>query len=246
MSIDLDKPPVPELVLDEEQPVARSTATVRVSVRHRVLVLLLLVPAVFYSYCCLVYNAPSSPARVRLAGSTTQLMNPYFGQDWMLFAPTPATVNDLILMDVKLKPAGSTQVVTTAQTDIEAAIDAMPRGNRLFPSKLPGVMLAFNETFSNLANQMNQVSKSAPKDKQAAAIVALDKKWAGEFTELQRFLSVRAASMYPGATIISVRGTFETQAILPFSSRYQNPAPKEPVKGVIQTDWMPYTAGVAN
>ncbi|WP_370083861.1 DUF5819 family protein [Streptacidiphilus sp. MAP12-16] len=198
-----------------------------------------------YTLACLVYNAPASPAKTRLATPVNAVINPYFGQDWMLFAPAPSTVNDILMMDVKLKAGNSEGETTTIPVDIEEPIDRMPRSNRVMPTKLPGVLLALQESFTNYANGLNDALK-APKAQQPALEDALSRRYAAEFVELQRFLSIRAGTMYPDAQIIAVRATFDKRPITPFSERDMHPAPKQPVQGVLQTAWMPYVSGVAD
>lgn len=99
----------------------------RVSWRLRTTAALLLLPTVAYCLVCLVYNAPASPASVRLAGPVDAMTNTYFTQDWELFAPTPATDNSLLFLQVQLRSPGSETTQTTAAQDIEAAIDVLPR-----------------------------------------------------------------------------------------------------------------------
>src|SRR5207302_4616509 len=52
--------------------------------RLRVVVALLVMVAAAYSLVCLDYNAPASPASVRLASPVDTMMDTYFTQDWML------------------------------------------------------------------------------------------------------------------------------------------------------------------
>lgn len=212
--------------------------------RLRVYVLLALVPVTVFSLACLLYNAPPSPVKVRLGHRASTIVEPYFGQDWELFAPTPGTTNDLLYLQARLIPKGSTEVVTTQPVEVEGAIDRMPRGNRFLPTKLPGVMLAFQESADQYTRTSNDISK-APKDLQPAMRKDLDARFAPSFDEMQRFLSARAATLYPGARIIAIRATFERRDIVPFSERYVVPTPHEPEKPELQTSWMTYVDGVA-
>lgn len=207
---------------------------------------LLLPLAAAYSLLCLAYNAPASPAQIRLAGPVDAVMNTYFTQDWMLFAPTPATDNSFMYVQVQLRHPGSTTTVTTVSQEIEAAIDVLPRGDRVLPTKLPGVVLAFQEDMQGYAQQLAVIDKNDPKKDQPAAESALAGRYHSEFVKLQRFLSVRAATLYPGDQILAVRASFARQPIVPFSQRYETPAPPEPVSVFFQTTWFPYVPGVTD
>ncbi|MEY9913448.1 hypothetical protein ABIA35_009721 [Catenulispora sp. MAP12-49] len=213
------------------------------SARLRICVLFALVPVTVFSLACLVYNAPPSPVKVRLGHQASSVLEPYFGQDWELFAPTPGTSNDRLYLEAELLPKGSVAVVTTQPVEVEYAIDRMPRSNRLLPSKLPGVLLAFQEAADQYTRTSNGIDK-ASKDMQPAMRKDLDAQFAPSFDEMQRFLSARAATLYPGAKIVAIRATFKRQDIVPFSQRYVAPTPHEPEKPELQTSWMPYVDGV--
>lgn len=205
--------------------------------------ILALVPVVLYTAACLVYNAPASPARNRVDSTAVAFMEPYFWQDWQLFGPTPGDSNSLVYMEAQVRlPSG--QVVQTSPVEIEGAIDRAPRGFRVNPTKLPGIMLAFDEGAQHYDQAATRIKK-LPASQRAQAQTDLDKAYANDFLEMQRFMSARAESLYPQDRIVAVRATFKTQPIIPFSERYESPAPKEPVEPLMQTSWLPYVAGVA-
>jgi hypothetical protein len=210
----------------------------------RVAFLVSAVIAVVYALCCVVYNAPASPAQIRLAKPVKSMMDPYFAQDWMLFAPNPSTTNKQLLLEAKLKTSGSGEKVTTP-IDIGTAIDRMPRDDRLFPTKRPGVILAFQQMFQNYSNMSKRIQAQAPKARQPHLQEELVRRYATAFDELRNFLSAEARVRYPGSTIVSVRATFTTQAIVPFSQRNEKPAPNEKKEMIVQTAWMPYASGIA-
>ncbi|WP_208900697.1 DUF5819 family protein [Streptomyces incarnatus] len=214
--------------------------------RVRLFVTAALLPVALFTVACLLYNAPASPVQARLARPVNDVMAPYFSQDWELFAPTPGTSNDLLYLEVTMRRAGSGTTVQTKPLEIEGAIDRTPRDRRWNPTKLPGVVLAFQENAADYARQFSQIDENYPADERAAQKKALLKRYTPTFQELQRFLSVRAASLYPDAKIIAVRGTFKQQPIVPFSQRYERPAPRQPVTGILKTAWMAYVPGVAN
>ncbi|WP_158702557.1 DUF5819 family protein [Kitasatospora sp. MMS16-BH015] len=209
----------------------------------RALILLALVPVVLYTAACAVYNAPPSPARNRVLGPVTRVMEPYFWQDWQLFGPTPGNSNSMIYLEARLKLA-SGQVVETSPVEIEQAIDRAPLEFRVNPTKIPGVLLAFNETAQKYAERATNIKK-LPEDQRAAAQTDLDQDFANNFLEMRRFFSARAASLYPGDQIMAVKATFKHQAIVPFSARYASPQPVEPVEAQLETSWLDYVPGVA-
>ncbi|WP_329121131.1 DUF5819 family protein [Streptomyces sp. NBC_01465] len=215
-----------------------------ISPRLRILTALALIPVALYTVACLAFNAPDSPVKSRVQGLTNRAMQPYFWQDWQLFGPTPGSNNDLIYMTVRMKSAGSNKIVETTPVEIEDAIDRTPRKFPLNPTKLPGLPLAFDAAANRYAGAVTNFKKLPEADRKSAQDL-LDKQYAPEFKELQRFLSSQAESMYPDAQVMSVRATFKVKAMTPFSARYANPKPKESAKAILETSWMNYVPGVA-
>ncbi|MFD9277154.1 DUF5819 family protein [Streptomyces mirabilis] len=215
-----------------------------VTARLRICTFLALLPVALYTAACLVYNAPDSPAKSRIQGAVAHVMQPYFWQDWQLFGPTPGSNDDLIYLTVRMRTAGSDQVVQTSPVEIEQAIDRAPRAFPLNPTKLPGIPLAFDAAANRYARMVTDFKK-LPAAQRKAAQADLDKQYVPEFQEIQRFLSARAATMYPGADIVSVKAAFKTRPIIPFSERYVIPKPEEKSKGILETSWMDYVPGVA-
>lgn len=215
----------------------------RVPARTRAVVLAGLVVLALFSAACLAYNAPPSPARDRLSATASAFMNPYFSQDWQLFAPTPGDQNRLIHLRTRLRlPTG--QLVETSPVEIEDSIDRMPRQLRVNPSKVPGVLLAFDQDVQHYSAQVADIKK-LPEVRRAAAQAELDRTFAGTFLRMRRFFSARAAVLYPGREIVAVRATFENQPIVPFSQRYVSPQPVEPLEQTVETSWLAYAPGVA-
>ncbi|OIJ98858.1 DUF5819 family protein [Streptomyces monashensis] len=207
--------------------------------------LLALVPVMLFTAACLVYNAPNSPAKARVARPVNRFMGAYFEQDWQLFGPNPGTSVDLVYVEARIKPAGKNEVVQTQPVEIEDAIDRTPRDFRVNPTKLPGVMLGFNEFATKYIKEKEEVDQ-LPASRRAQAVKYLASDFAPDFDELQRFLSVRATSLFPNARIISIRATFRSKPITPFASRYESPAPKQKIEGRLQTSWLTYVPGVAD
>ncbi|WP_406124742.1 DUF5819 family protein [Streptomyces sp. NBC_00989] len=213
-----------------------------VPVRVRLCVVLGILPVLAFTAACLVYNAPQSPASVRLAATARKVLEPYFWQDWQLFGPTPGTSNNLVYLQARIQYRG--KVVETAPVEVEEAIDRAPRGFRINPTKLPGIMLAFDQTSSHYASAATRIRK-LPAAQQKSAQAELDKRYQADFREMQRFFSARAHSLYPGARILAVQATFKTRPMIPFSERYEHPRPAEQAKGLLRTSWMAYVPGVA-
>lgn len=211
--------------------------------RHlRIVAFLGAVVVAFFVVCCTIYNAPASPAQIRLAGAAGEILNPYFEQDWRLFAPTPSTDLNGIVLEVRVQGSAGEQTVMPG-VDVQAPLDTAPRNDRLNPTKQAGVTLAFQESFSNYARQYRTI-RQAPQAQQAGQLLKLSTVFAPEFAELQRFLSVKADQLYPAATVLAVRATFTQQPITPFSHRYDTAAPVEKTSVILQTVWMPYLSGV--
>lgn len=215
-----------------------------VTARLRITTLLALLTVALYTAACLVYNAPDSPAKSRLQKAADAVMQPYFWQDWQLFGPTPGSNDDLIYLTVRMRSAGSGQVVQTSPVEIEQAIDRSPRAFPLNPTKLPGIPLAFDAAANRYARMATDFKKLPPAQRKAAR-AELDKQYVPEFREIQRFLSARAATMYPQTDIVSVKAVFKTRPIIPFSERYVTPQPEEKTKGILETSWMDYVPGVS-
>jgi hypothetical protein len=151
----------------------------------------------------------------------------------------------LLYLDVRLLPRGSDREVQTKPVEIEAAMNESPRSFRLNPTKLPGVLLDFQENierYVRLYSQLKMVPSATQRSRQTSA---LNNSFNAVFKEIQRFLSATAASLYPNTQIISVRGTFASRAIIPFSDRYEKPQPTEPIHLILRTVWLPFVQGVA-
>lgn len=212
--------------------------------RLRGSVMILLIPVIVYSLACVIYNAPVSPAQIRLYPAASTIMGSYFSQDWQLFGPTPGTSADSLGVQAQLRSANGSVTLSSAE-DVEFQIDRLPRANRLLPTKLPGVILAFQEGFAQYANALVAIRK-APRSERAALTSALNRQDRYELGELDRFLSVEAQQLFPRMHITAVRAIFGSTPIVPYSQRYQYPPPPEKDNPTLQTNWMGFIPGVAN
>lgn len=200
-------------------------------------------PLFLFTVACLVYNAPPSAAQNRLKDSVAHVLEPYFWQDWQLFAPSPGASVPEVLLQTRLRRSDG-HVVETTPVEVEDAVDRTPRRFRLNPTKLPGIFLSLNGTASRYEQAEGQIAK-LPKAQRAQAQRALDLAFTNNFTELQRFMSVRAQALYPREQVLAVRVTFGDRAIVPFSQRYVSPPPPQKFQEALQTSWMAYVPGVA-
>ncbi|MFE2068180.1 DUF5819 family protein [Streptomyces sp. NPDC059467] len=196
-----------------------------------------------YCLCCLVYNAPASPAKDRVKAPVMAVMDPYFWQDWQLFGPTPGNNNDLIYLRARMRLPGSGTTVESSPVEIEQAIDRAPREFPANPTKLPGILLAFDAVANRYAGIANKIEKLPEADRDAAR-TGLDEQFKSDFEEMRRFFSVQAKALYPNAQVLAVQATFKIRAIVPFSARYAMPKPKQHEKGLLATSWMTYVPGV--
>ena len=203
-----------------------------------------MIPVIVYSLACLIYNAPASPAQIRLSRAANTVIGSYFQQDWQLFGPTPATSADSLTVQALMKSPNGAVTLSPAE-DVEYQIDRLPRANRLLPTKLPTVILAFQESFAVYANNMLTIQK-APRSARAALIKTLNWTYRYNLGELARFLSVEAQHLFPGKRISSVRAIFSTTPIVPYSQRYQSPPPLEKDIFILRTDWMRFIPNVVN
>jgi hypothetical protein len=214
-----------------------------VPLRIRIAVPLLLLLVTAFSVATLLYNAPPSPARNRIATPAAQALQPFFWQDWHLFGPAPPTRDGRIYLTAQVRDDHGA-VRETTPVEIEEKIDKAPRNFRLNPTKTPGIMLAFNSSANNFARSAGDIKKM-PAARQPAAMKDLEKGYTNFFREVQRFLSSSAGSLYRGQQIVAVKGTFKSRAVLPFSQRYQRPTPPQPEQDLLDTTWLPYVPGVA-
>jgi hypothetical protein len=223
---------------------APRTASGPLPFKVRISALTALAAMAVYCLCCLVYNAPDSPAKDRVKGPVMAFMEPVFWQDWQLFGPTPGNSDDLIYLRARMRLPGSGRTVVTSPVEIEQAIDRSPRDFRVNPTKLPGVLLAFDADANRYAGIANKFQK-LPAAERDTARRRLDEQFKPEFEEMQRFFSVQAKTLYPDAQIIAVQTTFKTRPVVPFSARYAQPRPRQHERGVLATSWLPYVPGVA-
>ena len=204
----------------------------------------LLVPAAIYTAATVVFNAPASPVQIRLAPLASGILGQYFTQDWQLFGPTPGDSAQMLIVEAKVRSADGKITIAPA-VDVEYRIDRLPRANRLLPTKVPTVVLAFQEVFATYTNLLVKIDHS-PKSQRGLLTGILNQRYSVDLQELDRFLSAESAILYPGKTVVAVRALFAQRKIVPYSERYLNPQPVEPPKLILRLMWMPFVPDVAN
>jgi hypothetical protein len=204
----------------------------------------LLVPTAIYTAATVVFNAPASPVQIRLAPLASGILGQYFTQDWQLFGPTPGNSAQMLVVEAKVRSAGG-KITMAPAIDVEYQIDRLPRTNRLLPTKVPTVVLAFQETFAGYTNLLVKIDKSQKSQRRILTKI-LNQRYSVDLQELDRFLSAESEILYPGKTVVSVRALFAQRKIVPYSDRYLNPQPVEPATLILRTMWMPFVPDVTN
>lgn len=196
-----------------------------------------------YGAACVIYNMPNSPMKVRIGNLARVVMMPWFEQDWQLFAPTPSTANDHIMVTARLaRPGGG--VETTAPRDIEYPIEDLPLGDHVLPTKQPGITLAIQEIFGFYRNQLQAIDKAAAPSVRPRLRAALDRKHGSDFDRLARIMSYEVHRWYPDRRILQMRASLTQTPITPFSERWAPDRPSSPATTLLTTDWLNYQPGV--
>jgi hypothetical protein len=215
-----------------------------------------------YMAAVVVDDLPPSPARQVLIPLADHVVDPWFAQQWTLFAPTPPTANAQLYLTVRYRPQASGAVCRPI--DLSAVYLAMAKTRRWAPSRLYRVTMTMAVLIDQLVEaRLARVGHGGTTTAEATASQAeanvylapsalgtepLLTRQAGTSlrlavdAELQRLLSASARALCPRPrSIAAVEGTETTQAIPPYS----HPHRSEPVVDVFSTGWMAYRAGVA-
>lgn len=194
----------------------------------------------------IVYNISPAVAGSSAHNLASRVLTPYLAQNWRLFGPNPPESVDHMLLQVRYRPAGSTDAQPQVSTpiDIKAILDALPSANPVFPSKLPGYSLALWRQFAQYAVATLDAERK-PIASRATALAHLDRASAPQRDVLDRFLSKWADDLFPRGSIVSVRCTFTRQNEISYRWR-QNPQRRANLPFIeYQTAWLPYVAKVA-
>lgn len=108
-------------------------------------------------------QAPLSPAKLRYYDTVAGYLDPYFTQNWMLFAPDP-------LMDDRgiLARARCADGTTTEFYDVTTPFVEQVRDSRFFPSRMSRVVTASVQQLSNGDELLMRLRKEARNDKKPA------------------------------------------------------------------------------
>ena len=193
---------------------------------------------------CVVYNMPSSTVKVRVDAADKAMMQPWFEQDWQLFAPTPATSNAHLMVSIRAV-AATGAIIELPAFDAQYPIEDLQKKTPFLPTKQPGATLAAQERFASYQRQLLVIQRIAGPQQQLLHD-QLDKTFGPTLDGLDRLISYEAHQKYPGADIRQVQATFTTTPMTPFSARHVWPPPKETTKQSLQTNWFPYVSGVGS
>lgn len=212
------------------------------SPRLRVTAVLTLAVAALYMAACVIYNLPSSTVKVRIDTADKAVMQPWFEQDWQLFAPTPATSNAHLMISIRaVGPSGA--MMELAPFDAQYPIEDLQKDSPFLPTKQPGATLAAQERFASYQKQLLVIEKYAGPQQQVLH-TQLDRGFAATLDGLDRLISYEAHHRYPAADIWQVRATFTGTPMTPFSARYLTPPLPAKTTISLQTTWFPYISGV--
>lgn len=217
--------------------------------------------AAIYIAAVIVDVLPPSPARQTLLPAASRIIEPWFEQQWTLFAPTPPiTISRLYLMVHYRDRAGFSQ---PRPIDLSRLYQTMAEDRRWAPPRLYRVTMDFAVEIDRAV----LYGPARPKQAVAGAVAAARSEASTYFApsaigqvqpidahqaalirvavtaELQRLLSASAHDLcrHPGA-IAAVRGIETDQRIPPFT----HPHRTEPQVPVFDTGWLPYIRHVAS
>lgn len=212
---------------------------------------------VVYVASVIVVDLPPSPARNALVATADHVVNPWFAQQWTLFAPNPPTSNAHLYLLVEYKrgsgrPDPAPVDLTQLYHDIAGSrLWAPPRLNRVtmdlaveiarIALYAPGAKASSAQTAAEAEadiyfspSVLGTISPLTPKDAELLAVEVI--------LELQRLLSASAHDVIPDPSQIQyVRGMETGQAIAPFTSPHE----QEQTATLFDTGWIPYLSSVS-
>lgn len=212
-------------------------------VHVRIAFSLIVVVVGVFGLCTALYNFPDSTVKSRIDPAVNTVVQPWFEQDWHLFAPTPSTSNTHLLVTARLLFQDST-VHDMAPFDVQYPLEDLTKTNHVLPTKLPGVTLAAQERMADYATELAGISH-APVAAQSGLHADLDDRYQPVLDALRRFRSRCAQDRFGSARIVAVRGTFTSTPMTPFSARDDVDPLPQPTKTILTTGWDPFVADVA-
>lgn len=236
----------------------------RLSVTVRLAAMVLALAIVVYVGAVTIYDLPPSPARQAMLPAVNQIVQPWFDQQWTLFAPTVPVANARLYLLVRYKtPSGLRQA---KPVDLSAVFQRIAQAQRWAPPRLYRVTMSLAVEIDQVVLYASRQPTSPGGDQSATAqqaqaeanayfaptalgstapLTPVQSRLMGlEVTvELQRLLSASAHDLLPESSrIASVRGVETSQAIPPFS----HPHLHEVQRPVFDTGWLPYQKDVAS
>lgn len=97
-----------------------------------VLPIVLIAGISFHFLMTIVYLTPLNPVKLRLDPVVHDYMNPFFHQNWQLFAPNPADDTRILMVSCRVKQDNG-QITTTDWSDISEPLRSMHHQNRFSP-----------------------------------------------------------------------------------------------------------------
>ena len=189
-----------------------------------------------------VYNLPESTVKSRVSPVISAVMEPWFDQDWHLFAPTPGTSNSHLMVSAQLRsPDGS--IVEMPAFDVQEPLEDLAKNNHFLPTKLAGITLSAQQQMSQYAQELADIMGGPPAERDVMH-AELDHRYQATLDQLRRLMSRCAQDRFGTARIVAVRGTFTETPITPFSKRYETNPPPLPTKTIVTTSWAPFVADV--
>jgi hypothetical protein len=239
--------------------VARSTVDDASVPRHIwLLAAVLTVLTLVYVSAVVVMNLPPSAARDELATTAQHVVDPWFEQQWTLFAPAPPTSNTRLYLQVRYRPGAPEP--SPKPINLTAVYQNLAKDRWWAPPRLYRVTAEMAVLISAVQRFGTPASASSPSpnaDQQEAQVYFAPSALgglppitefqahllAGEISlQLQGLLSNAARDLLPAPSdLVAVRGVETAQEIAPYEARRTVTAEE----AEFDTGWMPYVATIA-
>ncbi|MEU6061983.1 DUF5819 family protein [Streptomyces sp. NPDC047097] len=105
-------------------------------------------------------QAPLSPAKLVYGDPVAEYLDPYFSQNWQLFAPTPVSDNRGILARATCADGSVTQYYDVSTRAVEKAQDS-----RFFPSREVRIVSAHLQNITNSEEIVRRIRQRQTNDK---------------------------------------------------------------------------------
>ncbi|MDX3388188.1 DUF5819 family protein [Streptomyces niveiscabiei] len=139
-----------------------------------------------------ISQAPFNPVKMRLQDETSSYLNPYFAQNWQLFAPDPLSDDRGILARAKCADGSTSEYYDVTTSHIRAV-----QQDRFFPSRVSRLVTS-NLQLVNDQDPILDRLRSAEEKKRKPAVPLMDYEKKSRDDAIQ-FLSRYALSQAPQA-----------------------------------------------